>query len=65
MTTKHPRDNKTGERIKTPRGTFSVTTLSVDEMREAGFSFHHASDNGEYHIMTADNTAYAVSTNEK
>ena len=55
-----PDAHLTGEKIKTPRGSFSLTDMTVEQMKEAGYSFHHQSDDGKYAIMTSNNYAYAV-----
>ena len=34
-----PEDCKTGEKIKTPRGTFSLTDMTHEQMKEAGYGF--------------------------
>ena len=56
-----PDEHLTGEKIKTPRGSFSLTDMTVEQMKEAGYSFHHQSDDGKHYIMTSNNYAYAVS----
>ena len=55
-----PDEHLTGEKIKTPRGSFSLTSMSVEQMKEAGYSFHHQSDDGKHFIMTSNNVAFAV-----
>ena len=35
----------TGDRIDTPRGSFSLTSMTKEQMKAAGYGFHHASDN--------------------
>jgi len=50
----------TGERIETPRGTFSLTTMTVEQMESAGYGFHHSSDDGRFHIMGNGTRAFAV-----
>ena len=55
-----PDEYLTGEKIKTPRGSFSLTSMSVEQMKEAGYSFHHQSDDGKHFIMTSNNVAFAV-----
>ena len=54
----------TGEKIQTPRGTFRLTSLSVEQMKEAGYSFHHQSDDGRHYIMTSNNIAFAVAVEQ-
>ncbi|MFI3266833.1 MAG: hypothetical protein R3Y15_06715, partial [Rikenellaceae bacterium] len=36
-------NSKTDERIETPRGSFGVTNLSVQQMENAGYGLHHNS----------------------
>ena len=55
-----PDEHLTGEKIRTPRGNFSLTSMSVEQMKAAGYSFHHSSDDGKYSIMTSNNRAFAV-----
>lgn len=59
-----PDDYLTDEKIQTPRGTFRLTSLSVEQMKEAGYSFHHQSDDGKYYIMTSNNIAFAVAVEQ-
>ena len=54
----------TDEKIQTPRGTFRLTSLSVEQMKAAGYSFHHQSDDGRHYIMTSNNTAFAVAVEQ-
>lgn len=56
-----PEDYKTGQKIKTPRGTFSLTDMTREQMKEAGYGFHHQSDDGKYHIMANGTQAFAIS----
>jgi antirestriction protein ArdC len=55
-----PDAHLTEDKIKTPRGSFSLADMTVEQMKEAGYSFHHQSDDGKYAIMTSNNYAYAV-----
>ena len=50
----------TGERIATPRGSFSVTAMSREQMEAAGYGVHHQSDNGKYLIMGNGKRAFAI-----
>jgi antirestriction protein len=50
----------TGERIKTPRGNFSLTDMTREQMEAAGYGFHHSSDDGLYHIMGNGTRAFAI-----
>lgn len=56
-----PDDYLTGYRISTPRGQFSLTTLTKDEMQAQGYGFHHDSEDGKYSIMGNGSRAFAVS----
>ena len=60
-----PDEHLTDEKIQTPRGTFRLTALSVEQMKEAGYSFHHQSDDGRHYIMTSNNIAFAVAVEQK
>ena len=55
-----PDDFLTGEKIKTPRGTFSLTDMSREQMKEAGYGFHHQSEDGKHHIMANGTRAFAI-----
>ncbi len=50
----------TGDKIDTPRGSFSLTSMSKDQMKAAGYGFHHSSDNESYHIMGNGTRAFAI-----
>lgn len=50
----------TGLKIKTPRGEFSVTDRTKEEMEAAGYGYHHESDDGQYIIMGGYNRAFAI-----
>lgn len=50
----------TGDKIETPRGRFSVTDMTQEQMRNAGYGFHHSSDNGEYLIMGNGTRAFTI-----
>ncbi len=50
----------TGERIATPRGSFSVTAMSREQMEAAGYGVHHQSDDGKYLIMGNGKRAFAI-----
>ena len=54
----------TGEKIKTPRGTFSLTDMTHEQMKEAGYGFHHQSDDGKYHIMANGTLAFAIAAEQ-
>lgn len=59
-----PDDLLTGEQITTPRGSFHLTAMSVEQMREAGYGVHHTSDDGKYYIMGNGTQAYAVAVEQ-
>lgn len=50
----------TGDRIDTPRGSFFLTAMTKEQMEQAGYGYHHSSDNGAYHIMGSGTRAFAV-----
>ncbi len=47
----------TGDRIDTPSGSFFLTSMTKEQ---AGYGYHHSSDNGAYHIMGNGTRAFAV-----
>lgn len=51
---------ETGEWIRTPRGTFHVTSLKKDELEKQGYGYHHSSDDGKYAVYGNGTDAYAV-----
>lgn len=53
----------TGVEIKTPRGKFELTHLSMYYMEDAGYGLHHTSDDGNFFIMTDSRRAFAVAKN--
>lgn len=55
-----PDKQMTGEMIKTPRGSFHVTSMSREQMETAGYGMHHSSEDGKYIIMGNGTQAYAV-----
>ena len=55
-----PDELETGEKIRTPRGTFYVTGMSREQMEAAGYGVHHQSDDGKYLIMGNGTRAFAV-----
>ena len=59
-----PEDYKTGEKITTPRGTFSLTDMTHEQMKQAGYGFHHQSDDGKYHIMANGTQAFAIAAEQ-
>lgn len=50
----------TGEKVTTPRGSFSLTDMTTEQMNAAGYGFHHSSDDGKYHIMGNGTRAFAI-----
>lgn len=59
-----PDDFLTGEKVKTPRGSFSLTNMSKEQMEAAGYGFHHSSDDGRFHIMGNGTRAFAIVNEE-
>lgn len=59
-----PDDFLTGEKVKTPRGSFSLTNMSKEQMEAAGYGFHHSSDDGRFHIMGNGTRAFAIINEE-
>lgn len=55
-----PDDHLTGERVQTPRGSFSLTDLTKEQMQAAGYGVHHESDDRKYLIMGNGTRAFAV-----
>lgn len=55
-----PDNYRTGDKIDTPRGSFSLTSMTKEQMEAAGYGFHHSSDNGKYHIMGNGTRAFAI-----
>lgn len=50
----------TGEQVDTPRGRFSLTSLTKEQIQQAGYGYHHSSDNGAYLIMGNGTRAFAI-----
>ncbi len=59
-----PDTRMTGEQIRTPRGSFSVTDMTAEQMREAGYGLHHTSEDGKYLIMGNGTQAFAVAAEQ-
>ena len=59
-----PDEHLTGEQIRTPRGSFSLTSMSIEQMKEAGYGLHHQSDDGKYLIMGNSTRAFAVAAEQ-
>ncbi len=55
-----PDDLETGERIRTPRGSFMCAAMTREQMEAAGYGVHHISDDGKYLIMGNGTRAFAV-----
>ncbi len=51
---------KTAAKVSTPRGSFSLTDMSRQQMEAAGYGFHHQSDDGHYLIMANGTRAFAI-----
>ena len=49
-----PDEHLTGEQIKTPRGSFYVSDMSVEQMKEAGYGLHHQSDDGSMRMNATE-----------
>ena len=60
-----PDELETGEKIRTPRGTFYVTGMSREQMEAAGYGVHHQSDDGKYLIMGNGTRAFAVAAEQE
>lgn len=60
-----PDDYVTGEKVITPRGSFHLTAMSVEQMKEAGYGLHHTSEDGKYYIMGNGTDAFAVAVEQK
>lgn len=50
----------TGEKVQTPRGSFFLTDMTTEQMKAAGYGYHHSSDDGAYHIMGNGTRAFAI-----
>ena len=50
----------TGEKVQTPRGSFSLAEMTAEQMKAAGYGYHHSSDDGAYHIMGNGTRAFAI-----
>lgn len=50
----------TGEKVQTPRGSFSLAEMTTEQMKAAGYGYHHSSDDGAYHIMGNGTRAFAI-----
>ena len=59
-----PDEHLTGKQIRTPRGSFYVSDMSVEQMKEAGYGLHHQSDDGKYLIMGNGTRAFAVAAEQ-
>jgi len=60
-----PDELETGEKIRTPRGTFYVTGMSREQMEAAGYGVHHQSDDGKYLIMGDGTRAFAIAVQQE
>ena len=59
-----PDERETGETIRTPRGTFYVTDMSREQMKAAGYGFHHQSEDGKYLIMGNGTRTFAIAAEQ-
>ena len=59
-----PHEHTTGEKITTPRGSFSVTDMTREQMEAAGYGVHHTSEDGKHLIMGNGTRAFAVATEQ-
>ncbi|MBE6534829.1 MAG: antirestriction protein ArdA, partial [Ruminococcaceae bacterium] len=59
-----PDEYTTGETITTPRGSFSVTDMTREQMEAAGYGVHHMSDDGKHLIMGNGTQAFAVAVEQ-
>ncbi len=59
-----PDEHLTGEKITTPRGSFSLTSMSREQMEAAGYGFHHQSEDGKHYIMGNGTRAFAVAVEQ-
>lgn len=50
----------TGDKIDTPRGSFSLISMTKEQMESAGYGYHHSSDNGAYLVMGNGTRAFAI-----
>ena len=55
-----PDEHTTGEKITTPRGSFSVTDMTREQMEAASYGVHHTSEDGKHLIMGNGTQAFAV-----
>lgn len=55
-----PERQETGRLVETPRGRFSVTAMSKEQMEVVGYGVHHQSVDGRYLIMGNGTDAFAV-----
>ena len=59
-----PDELTTGEKITMPRGTFHITDMSREQMEDAGYGFHHQSDDSKYLIMRNGTQAFAIAAEQ-
>ena len=55
-----PEECLTGETVETPRGHFRVADMGVEQMQNAGYGYHHMSDDGKWYIFSNGLHAYAI-----
>lgn len=56
---------ETGGHVKTPRGKFTVTSLSQKQMEALGYGVHHRSDDRRFLIMGNGTRAFAVAADPR
>lgn len=59
METMQPDEFLTGDYVRTPRGSFHLTSMTIEQMQEAGYGVHHESEDGKYYIMGNGTRAFA------
>ncbi len=62
--TPQPDEFLTGDMVRTPRGSFYLTSMSREQLEAAGYGLHHISDDGNYYIMGNGTQAFAVAVNQ-
>lgn len=55
-----PDNHLTGEKIKTPRGSFTLTSMTKEQMEAARYGLKHSTDKSDYLIMANHTYAFAV-----
>ena len=60
-----PDAHLTGERVSTPRGSFHVTDMTLEQMDTAGYGYHHSTDYGKYLIVGNGTQAFAIAAEQR